>query len=91
MSTAIEHLVKGEVMQMRPDTDATSAVEFYLRKNYYKTGSLMAHGCQSALEVAGHSKHICTVGHAYGRHVGLAFQVKLNIELIKYLMTIIVN
>ena len=51
MSTAIEHLVKGEVMQMRPssrlgDKRNVSPMEFYLRKNFYKTGSLMANGCK---------------------------------------------
>jgi hypothetical protein len=38
LSTVIEHLVKGEVMQMRPSsTDNTNAaLEYYLRKNFYK-------------------------------------------------------
>lgn len=72
MSTAIEHLVKGEVMQMK---DNMSDLEFYLRKNFYKTGSLMANGSQAALAVANHTMDLQQIGFAYGKHVGLAFQL----------------
>jgi geranylgeranyl pyrophosphate synthase len=49
LSTVIEHLVKGEIMQMKPNsstdgsnqTKNAAAIEFYLRKNFYKTASLM--------------------------------------------------
>lgn len=48
MSTAIENLVKGEMMQLRPLEHAHSIpqFEYYLRKSYYKTGSLMSNSCQ---------------------------------------------
>lgn len=47
ISTAIEHLVKGEVMQMKhADGHAITPFEYYLRKNYYKTGSLMSNSCK---------------------------------------------
>ncbi|OQR98334.1 hypothetical protein ACHHYP_08763 [Achlya hypogyna] len=57
MSTAIEHLVKGEVMQMRhaDKNGQISPFEYYLRKNYYKTGSLMANSCRAALLLGEHS------------------------------------
>ncbi|RHY20301.1 hypothetical protein DYB36_010706 [Aphanomyces astaci] len=76
MSTAIEHLVKGEVMQMRhADKGGTiSPFEYYLRKNYYKTGSLMANSCKASLVLGDHSDRVCELGFAYGRHLGLAFQ-----------------
>jgi geranylgeranyl pyrophosphate synthase len=48
LSTVIEHLVKGEVMQMRPSSTGKSALEYYLRKNFYKTASLMGHSCLAA-------------------------------------------
>jgi len=49
LSTVIEHLVKGEIMQMKPTSSSdgsnkaknTAALEFYLKKNFYKTASLM--------------------------------------------------
>jgi geranylgeranyl pyrophosphate synthase len=55
LSTVIEHLVKGEIMQMRPSSVSASgngkdisAIEYYLRKNFYKTASLMGHSCMAA-------------------------------------------
>ncbi|OQR92468.1 hypothetical protein THRCLA_08695 [Thraustotheca clavata] len=77
MSTAIEHLVKGEVMQMRhaDKNGQITPFEYYLRKNYYKTGSLMANSCRAALVLGEHSSEVCELGFAYGRHLGLAFQL----------------
>ncbi|KAJ8575414.1 hypothetical protein ON010_g3794 [Phytophthora cinnamomi] len=77
MSTSIEHLVKGEVMQMK-NADARDDItpfEYYLRKNYYKTGSLMSNSCKAALVLGKHDEHICDLGFAFGRHIGLAFQL----------------
>lgn len=48
LSTVIEHLVKGEIMQMKTSTTGNSALEYYLRKNFYKTASLMGHSCLAA-------------------------------------------
>uniref|UniRef100_A0AAV1VHL8 Uncharacterized protein n=1 Tax=Peronospora matthiolae TaxID=2874970 RepID=A0AAV1VHL8_9STRA len=77
MSTSIEHLVKGEIMQMK-NADARDDItpfEYYLRKNYYKTGSLMANSCKAALVLGKHDQPICNLGFAFGRHIGLAFQL----------------
>jgi len=84
LSTVIEHLVKGEVMQSRPQAlldgsgaadDGRAALEYYLHKNYYKTGSLMANSCRAAVLLAGHGDSLQAQAFAYGRHVGLAFQL----------------
>lgn len=48
LSTVIEHLVKGEIMQMKPSASGKSALDYYLRKNFYKTASLMGHSCLAA-------------------------------------------
>lgn len=48
LSTVIEHLVKGEIMQMKPSATGKSALDYYLRKNFYKTASLMGHSCLAA-------------------------------------------
>jgi geranyl diphosphate synthase len=48
LSTVIEHLVKGEIMQMKPSATGRSALDYYLRKNFYKTASLMGHSCLAA-------------------------------------------
>ena len=76
MSTVIEHLVKGEVMQMRGGhlKDCT-ALEYYFHKNYYKTGSLMANSCRSAAVLGQHTEEVEDIAFAYGKHIGLAFQL----------------
>eukprot|EP01138_Halocafeteria_seosinensis_P008697 gb/GECG01008889.1/.p1 GENE.gb/GECG01008889.1/~~gb/GECG01008889.1/.p1 ORF type:complete len:177 (+),score=28.28 gb/GECG01008889.1/:1-531(+) len=52
-----------------------SAFEIYLRKTFYKTGSLMANSCKSAALLGEHSDHVADVGYRYGQHIGLAFQL----------------
>lgn len=76
VSTVIEHLVKGEVMQMRGGhlKDVT-ALEYYFHKNYYKTGSLMANSCKAAVVLAEHDEEVQKIAFAYGKHIGLAFQL----------------
>ncbi|CAB1097522.1 unnamed protein product [Ectocarpus sp. CCAP 1310/34] len=75
MSAAIEHLVKGEVLQMRPTEDGGGAFEYYVRKNYYKTGSLMANSCKASAVLGQHDLEVQEVAFEYGKRVGLAFQL----------------
>ena len=111
MSTIIENLVKGEVMQSSSTSnskhnasmnfkDSKHNMEYYLRKNYYKTGSLMANSCRSAILLLGQQQispyptnernlktggigqqppstlhFLHDIAFAYGRHIGLAFQL----------------
>jgi geranylgeranyl pyrophosphate synthase len=78
MSTIIEHLVRGEVMQMR-GTAASEGInerlEYYLRKNYYKTGSLMANSCKSAALLGDYPDELVSASYRFGKHVGMAFQL----------------
>ena len=69
LANVIEHLVKGEVMQMKnliknPDLNA---FEYYMRKNFYKTGSLMANSCRAAAVLEGHSLEVQEAVFNYGR------------------------
>jgi geranylgeranyl pyrophosphate synthase len=67
MSTVIEHLIKGEVMQMKnaDSRDDISPFEYYLRKNYYKTGSLMANSCRvRASSSRSDASHGTTLAHS---------------------------
>jgi geranylgeranyl pyrophosphate synthase len=74
--TRRDHPPTEQVMQSRPLVDdPRSALEYYLHKNYYKTGSLMSNSCRAALMLAGHTEELQALAFAYGRHVGLAFQV----------------
>jgi len=92
MSTIIEHLVRGEVMQMRGNvvdgekefgdgsgggnTNAERELMVqYLRKNFYKTASLMANSCKSAAILGGYEDSIVSVAYRYGKHLGVAFQL----------------
>ena len=79
MSTIIEHLVRGEVMQMRGTASSEGSknerMEYYLKKNYYKTGSLMANSCKSAALLAECSPELVVAAYKYGKHVGMAFQL----------------
>ena len=85
MSTIIDHLVKGEVMQMRPLQEKTrdkqndnvnnQALTYYLRKNFYKTASLMAHSCLSAAVLGNYSDNKKRASYLYGAYVGQAFQL----------------
>lgn len=77
VSTVIEELVKGEIMQMRPPSIATrkEALEHYLKKNYYKTGSLMSNGCQAVSLLASDDSFTQKIAFEFGKRLGLAFQL----------------
>ena len=87
MSTIIEHLVRGEVMQSHGGGSGSGTGDdnvshqheermvYYLRKNFYKTGSLMANSCKSAALLGGYDDAIVHAAYCYGKHVGSAFQL----------------
>ena len=76
LSTVIEHLVKGEVMQMKPAAgNDEAAMNYYLKKNFYKTASLMGHSCLAAAVLGGHSLEYQRATYLYGTYVGQAFQL----------------
>ena len=79
MSTIIEHLVRGEVMQMRgtasSEGNTNERMLYYLKKNFYKTGSLMANSCKSAALLAECPQELVIAAYKYGKHVGMAFQL----------------
>jgi len=81
MSTVIEHLVRGEVLQIKDSRTGVADIEGYLRKNFYKTASLMAYSCKSAalLGASGNrdrvTSEVVDAAYFYGKHVGVAFQL----------------
>eukprot|EP00455_Lapot_gusevi_P016175 TRINITY_DN1827_c0_g1_i2.p1 TRINITY_DN1827_c0_g1~~TRINITY_DN1827_c0_g1_i2.p1 ORF type:complete len:426 (-),score=58.84 TRINITY_DN1827_c0_g1_i2:82-1359(-) len=77
ISTAIEHLAKGEIMQMRSgsDTGLIESLRYYTTKSFYKTASLIANSCKAAAVLAGHNEMVQDIAYAYGTHLGLAFQI----------------
>lgn len=74
MSTIIEHLVKGELMQIHK-ADPGNGLNHYITKSYYKTASLIANSCQSAAILGGHGAEEQEIAYEYGKNLGLAFQV----------------
>ena len=52
-----------------------SRMEYYLRKNFYKTGSLMAQSCMSTALLGGCPTDTIEACYRYGKHLGLAFQL----------------
>lgn len=80
LSTVIEHLVKGEVMQMQTalrsgEAASQAAFDLYLRKTYYKTGSLMANSCRAIAMLGCYPDAVCDAAFKYGMHLGIAFQL----------------
>jgi len=83
MSTVIEHLVKGEVMQMKPTSlegevrdEFSEQVQTHLTKSYYKTASLMDNSCKScALLMEPADETHVKIASEYGKNIGIAFQL----------------
>jgi len=81
MSQVIEHLVSGEIIQLRSTSsnagefDHNAAMQQYDLKTYYKTASLPANSARSVAVLAGCSPDVCDLAQAYGRHLGMAFQI----------------
>ena len=71
MSTIIEHLVRGEVMQL----SCRDHLIYYLEKNFFKTASLMGNSCKSTALLGGYDDDLVEASYRYGKHVGMAFQL----------------
>lgn len=81
MATALESLVAGEIMQLKSSPESLLEMESYLRKSYYKTGSLIAYACRSTALLGGHAygSTVATACEEFGFHLGLAFQIQDDI------------
>lgn len=75
LSEVIMDLAEGEIQQglNRFETDLT--LEAYLDKSYYKTASLIANSAKSVGVLSGLPSPQLDNLYAYGRYLGLAFQV----------------
>jgi hypothetical protein len=88
ISSVIANLVEGEILQMKAvhgrdeSEQVRPALEkenwnIYLQKTYLKTASLMAKGARAAVVLGGcrEGEIWKEVAYAYGRNLGIAFQV----------------
>ena len=93
IASVIANLVEGEILQLKAvhghelglsGTPSVNSENFdiYLQKTYLKTASLMAKGARAAVVLGGcmQGEVWKEVAYAYGRNLGIAFQVRpLNI------------
>ncbi|KAJ7594526.1 isoprenoid synthase domain-containing protein [Mycena floridula] len=82
ISSVIANLVEGEILQMKEIYASSSdSVKnpwaLYMQKTYMKTASLMAKGARGAVALGGcaEGEIYREIAYAYGRNLGLAFQL----------------
>ena len=75
ISKVIADFANGEVSQMGNLFNADTTLETYLDKSFYKTATLIAASCRSEAVFSGADEALKADMYAYGRHLGLAFQV----------------
>ena len=75
LSEVIKDFAEGEIRQGLSQFDTDLSLEAYLEKSYYKTASLIANSSKAAGILSGVSDELAEDLYAYGRHLGLAFQI----------------
>ncbi|KAL8317774.1 hypothetical protein RB597_001270 [Gaeumannomyces tritici] len=82
LATVIANLVEGEFMQLKNTTRDESrprwsedALAYYLQKTYLKTASLISKSCRAAALLGSTDAATVDAAYAYGRNLGLAFQL----------------
>ncbi|KAL6745974.1 solanesyl diphosphate synthase [Haematococcus lacustris] len=75
ISQVIADFANGEISQASSLFDTDVTLEQYSDKSFYKTASLIAASCRSAAVFSGVSPDIKEAMYAYGKHLGLAFQI----------------
>ncbi|KAF2746890.1 terpenoid synthase [Sporormia fimetaria CBS 119925] len=82
LATVIANLVEGEFMQLK-NTAADEknpvwtedTVHYYLQKTYLKSASLISKSCRAAAILGGSTPDVVEAAYAYGKNLGLAFQL----------------
>ena len=75
LSEVIRDFAEGEILQGINRFDTSLTLDAYLDKSYYKTASLLANSAKSAAILSDSSQGIIDHLYAYGRYLGLAFQI----------------
>lgn len=82
LATVIANLVEGEFMQLKNTAAdearprwSEEALSYYLNKTYLKTASLISKSCRAAALLGGASAETVEAAYAYGKNLGLAFQL----------------
>jgi len=76
---------------LRSTPTSRDAWNIYLQKTYLKTASLMAKGARSAVVLGGcrEGEVWKEIAYAYGRNLGIAFQVRYDLYVIKLLLMLL--
>lgn len=75
ISRVIADFANGEISQASSLFDTEVTLEQYLDKSFYKTASLVAASCRSSAVFSQMDEEHKDAMYAYGKHLGLAFQV----------------
>jgi geranylgeranyl pyrophosphate synthase len=77
MASALDSLVQGEIMQARSRKEDRLDLDYYLRKSYFKTASLICSSCKSCSLLAGYSEQdaFTVASEEFGHHLGMAYQI----------------
>jgi all-trans-nonaprenyl-diphosphate synthase len=75
LSEVIRDYAEGEIQQAMNRFNTSVSLETYLEKTYCKTASLMANSAKAAGLLSDVSPEVAQHLQAYGRHLGIAFQV----------------
>ncbi|KAI8193846.1 putative hexaprenyl pyrophosphate synthase [Colletotrichum sp. SAR 10_65] len=82
LATVIANLVEGEFMQLkntaqdeRKPVYSEETLSYYLQKTYLKTASLISKSCRAAAILGGSDAASVEAAYAYGKNLGLAFQL----------------
>lgn len=82
LATVIANLVEGEFMQLKNTAAdearprwSEDALSYYLNKTYLKTASLISKSCRAAALLGGSNAETVEAAYAYGKNLGLAFQL----------------
>lgn len=82
LATVIANLVEGEFMQLKNTARdeknpvwTEETVTYYLQKTYLKSASLISKSCRAAALLGGSDMATVDAAYAYGKNLGLAFQL----------------
>lgn len=82
LATVIANLVEGEFMQLKNTAIgeknprwSEETITYYLQKTYLKSASLISKSCRAAALLGECAPSVVEAAYAYGRNLGLAFQL----------------
>merc|ERR1711939_128404 len=82
LATVIANLIEGEFMQLKNTVLdekhprwSEDTITYYLQKTYLKSASLISKSCRAAALLGECAPNVVEAAYAYGRNLGLAFQL----------------